>query len=97
MSAEPWHALDGHDAYTLLDVAENASLAEIARAHRRHMKVWHTDANAGPDAGPMSRYLNVARAVLEFHREAYDAHRQTSAATGPLGACSYSAAVSAWG
>jgi curved DNA-binding protein CbpA len=74
----PWWELDGHDAYELLGVAEDATLREIVAAHRRQMKVWHTDTSKFATAEERSRYLNTARDVLERHRAAYDEFRRRS-------------------
>lgn len=80
MERSPWWELDGHDAYELLGVPEDATRDDIARAHRRKMKLWHTDTSNLAVAEQMSRYLNKAREILEQHRAAYDEHRQRSLA-----------------
>ncbi|MBO2454568.1 J domain-containing protein [Actinomadura barringtoniae] len=72
--------LDGHDAYELLGVGEDASAEDIQRAHRRQVKSWHPDSRQ--DAGERSAsdrrttYINLAREILLDHRDRYDAYRR---------------------
>jgi hypothetical protein len=72
--------LDGHDAYELLGVPENASAEEIQRAHRREVRAWHPDPRQddGERLAGVRRttYLNLAREILLDHRAGYDAYRR---------------------
>lgn len=69
--------LRGHDAYSLLGVAPNASSEQIQRSYRRLMKGVHPDLNAGDeDVTSHAALLNAARKVLLTRRAAYDEFRR---------------------
>ena len=69
--------LRGHDAYSLLGVAPDASAEQIQRSYRRLMKGVHPDLKAGDDdVTSHAALLNAARRVLLTHRAAYDEFRR---------------------
>ncbi|GAA3197692.1 J domain-containing protein [Actinocorallia longicatena] len=73
--------LDGHDAYDLLGVPEDASDAEIRAAHRALVRDHHPDLRGDSGAAGTTARLNAARDILLKRRRAYDDHR--TAAAGP--------------
>jgi phage shock protein C len=68
--------LNGHDAYELLGVREDASTEDIKHAYRQRMKEWHSDRNSGPGAEEKTKLLNTAAAILRDHRAEYDRTRR---------------------
>lgn len=69
--------LQGHDAYSLLGLAPDASSEQIQRSYRRLMKSVHPDLNAGDDdVTGHAALLNAARKVLLTRRSAYDEFRR---------------------
>lgn len=82
MARRQYEELDGHDAYDLLGVPEDASPEEIRRAFRRQLRVWHPDPQQDPEsrraADRRTRYLTIARDVLLNDRAGYDEHRRTA-------------------
>lgn len=74
--------LQGHDAYSLLGVAPDATSEQIQRSYRRLMKSVHPDLNAGDDdVTGHAALLNAARKVLLTRRVAYDEFRRRPVAT----------------
>ncbi|MGI5167473.1 J domain-containing protein [Spirillospora sp. CA-253888] len=71
--------LDGHDAYEVLGVPEDADDREIRRAFAREVRAVHPDAVQDPDAHPHAaerlRLLKAARTALLDQRAEYDRHR----------------------
>jgi len=78
--------LDGHDAYELLGVPEDASAEEIQRAHRRQVRTWHPDSRQDDGERGASdlrtTYINLAREILLDHRDRYDAYRRRNTDLG---------------
>lgn len=60
--------------YDVLGVPPDATQDEIKQAWKRHLKYWHPDHNAGPDAGTRAKSLNQAFDVLSdpVERREYD-------------------------
>ncbi|WP_433334006.1 J domain-containing protein [Spirillospora sp. CA-294931] len=71
----PFRDLDGHDAYELLGVAQDATSAEIGKARRRAVRDVHPDHHGDADAEDRTRLVNLAHHVLTKERAAYDAFR----------------------
>ncbi|HET7274604.1 MAG TPA: J domain-containing protein [Longimicrobiaceae bacterium] len=73
------------DFYKILDVAENASPAEIKKAYRRLAKQYHPDANPG-DASAAERFKGISEAYAmlsdEKKRKQYDQMRKYGAFSG---------------
>ncbi len=73
------------DFYKILDVAENASPAEIKKAYRRLAKQYHPDANPG-DASAAERFKGISEAYAMLSdsekRKQYDQMRKYGAFSG---------------
>jgi hypothetical protein len=65
-------ALQGHDAYELLGVREDAPDEVIRHAYLALVKKWHSDRNRRPQAEEKTALLNVAWDILRDHRAEYD-------------------------
>lgn len=73
------------DYYRLLEVAPDASLAEIKSAYRRLALRYHPDRNPGdPESAEHFKHITLAYGVLSDprRREAYDLGVHTAPATG---------------
>lgn len=65
---------DAEGLYAVLDIATDAPVGEIRRAHRREVTTWHPDRCVDPVAEARIRHINRARDVLADpdSRETYD-------------------------
>jgi curved DNA-binding protein CbpA len=68
---------DDHDLYAVLDVASDASQAQISRAYRRLVRANHPDIHPGPDSAVLAAAA-AAYAILRdpTRRAAYDRSRR---------------------
>ncbi|HET7686897.1 MAG TPA: J domain-containing protein [Candidatus Limnocylindria bacterium] len=76
------------DPYLILGVARDASLLEIARAHRRLAKAHHPDLGGEPAADERMREVNAAWTLLAdpIARAAWDAAHAMPGLPRPLAA-----------
>lgn len=61
--------------YTILGVANYASIQEVKEAYKAKIKLYHPDINIAPDAEEISKHLNLAKEYLGT-AEAKDAYDQ---------------------
>lgn len=73
--------LDPDGYYALFGVGPSASPAEIKRAHRRLLKLWHPDKNSSDSASEMTQKITMAWLVIgdPQQRREYDARARRSA------------------
>lgn len=66
------------DPYAVLDLASNATAAEIKQAYRRKAAFYHPDRNPASDAAERFREVQEAYDLLsdEARRDAFDSKRQ---------------------
>ena len=66
------------DPYAVLDLASNATEAEIKQAYRRKAAFYHPDRNHATDAAERFREVQEAYDLLsdEARRDAFDSKRQ---------------------
>ncbi|WP_067817605.1 J domain-containing protein [Actinomadura kijaniata] len=83
---DAYRELDGHDAYELLGVPDDADERAIRRAFALRVRAVHPDASPEPaahtEAGRRLHLLKTARDVLLRDREAYDRQRAVRPAAG---------------
>lgn len=74
--------LDGHDAYALLGIPEDADEQAVRRAFVRQVRAVHPDLVQDLPAGAADRLrlLKAARDVLLKQRSEYDRHRAPATA-----------------